>query len=259
MKHTRFFLILFSLFLPAIVSASEFYFVQLTDTHWSIQGHAKRLKKAVKMINQLPMDIDFTVITGDIASDNLLNAAFISNHLKIIAELDMPVYTQPGNHDILSRQLSACIDTWTNYFHPLSFSITHKDTRLIFLFAENIREKYLIPGYTPLDWLEKELSAAPGIPVILFQHSPPVMDFYNNNMHQDWPQEYLQRFSLIIQEHPVKALICGHFHRDELHWTGPVPVFVSSSIAGFWGRQASFRIWHYQDGRLSYRTVYIED
>ena len=58
---------------------------------------------------------------------------------------------------------------------------------------------------------------------------------------------------------PVKAVVTGHFHRDELQWMGDIPVFTSPSVAGYWGRQASFRIYEYRDGHLGYRSVYLQD
>jgi UDP-2,3-diacylglucosamine pyrophosphatase LpxH len=57
----------------------------------------------------------------------------------------------------------------------------------------------------------------------------------------------------------VKAVITGHFHRDELHWVGGRPVFAAPPVAGYWGRQASFRLYEYRDGRLSYRTIYLAE
>jgi hypothetical protein len=53
-------------------------------------------------------------------------------------------------------------------------------------------------------------------------------------------------------------VIAGHFHRDELHWVGDVPLFVCAPLAGYWGRQGSYRIYEYKDGRLGYRTQYLE-
>jgi hypothetical protein len=31
------------------------------------------------------------------------------------------------------------------------------------------------------------------------------------------------------------------------------------SVAGYWGRQASFRLYEYRDGRVGYRTIYLQD
>jgi UDP-2,3-diacylglucosamine pyrophosphatase LpxH len=62
----------------------------------------------------------------------------------------------------------------------------------------------------------------------------------------------------LINSYNVKAVIAGHFHRDELHWLENVPLYVSSPVAGYWGRQATFRIYEYSNGKIGYRTQYIE-
>jgi hypothetical protein len=62
-----------------------------------------------------------------------------------------------------------------------------------------------------------------------------------------------------LRAHTIKAVITGHFHRDELHWTDGIPVFSAPPVAGFWGRQASYRLYEYRAGNLSYRTLYLAD
>src|SRR4051812_10219544 len=50
----------------------EFYFVQLSDTHWGFDGPAVNpdaqgtLKKAIAAVNRLDMQPDFVVFTGDL-------------------------------------------------------------------------------------------------------------------------------------------------------------------------------------------------
>jgi len=49
----------------------DFFFVQLSDTHWGFQGPPNpgaenTLRKAVAAVNALPRDPDFVVFTGDL-------------------------------------------------------------------------------------------------------------------------------------------------------------------------------------------------
>ena len=52
--------------------ASDFYFVQLSDTHWGFNGPAANpdaggtLEKAIAAVNQLEVQPDFVVFTGDL-------------------------------------------------------------------------------------------------------------------------------------------------------------------------------------------------
>ena len=96
-------------------------------------------------------------------------------------------------------------------------------------------------------------------PVLLFQHSPWFDDYYGNVLHPGWPENTRNRWAELVRSGPVKAVITGHCHRDELHWEGDVPVYLGEAAARFWGRQPAFRIYCFKDGRLSYRTWYLND
>ena len=62
----------------------------------------------------------------------------------------------------------------------------------------------------------------------------------------------------LVNTHNVKAVIAGHFHRDEFHWLGHVPLYVSGPVANFWNRNATFRLYEYRNGQIGYRTQYLE-
>jgi hypothetical protein len=85
--------------------------------------------------------------------------------------------------------------------------------------------------------------------VIVFHHVPPVEDFYNNAMHLGWPDDKRQRWTDLLESHHVVAEIAGHFHRDEHHFVGGVPLFVAEPVSGRYGRQAAYRIYQYDGGR----------
>src|SRR5437660_12144314 len=56
---------------PRSGMADDFYFVQLSDTHWGYKGPANpeatvELPRAVELVNALPQVPDFVVFTGDL-------------------------------------------------------------------------------------------------------------------------------------------------------------------------------------------------
>ncbi|MDY6906314.1 MAG: hypothetical protein SWH61_16705 [Thermodesulfobacteriota bacterium] len=55
--------------------------------------------------------------------------------------------------------------------------------------------------------------------------------------------EIKEKWKTLINTYNVKAIVAGHFHRDELHWLGDVPVYIAPPVAGYWGRKAAFRIY----------------
>jgi UDP-2,3-diacylglucosamine pyrophosphatase LpxH len=77
-------------------------------------------------------------------------------------------------------------------------------------------------------------------------------------MHRGWRKEVREKWERLLNSANVKAVIAGHFHRDEFHWLGEVPLYVAEPVAGYWGRQCTFRIYEYRGGKVGYRTVYVE-
>src|SRR3954451_10841183 len=86
-------------------SAEDFYFVQLSDTHWGFQGppnpDAKvTLKKAVAAVNGLERQPDFVVFTGDLThttDDPQVRRQRLAEFKEIVSELKVKtVRFMPG-------------------------------------------------------------------------------------------------------------------------------------------------------------------
>ncbi len=236
-------------------------FVQISDTHHGHPLHQIRLRQAIDRINALPFPVDFVLHTGDLASDNLANpgvAAAISNEF---ARLNMPVVFVAGNHDLLPRRLDETLQAYRTFLGPLATRVNTPGFVLLALYTEPLRKKEAsVPGYDALEWLGTQLSGTGDRPVILAHHTPDQPDFYRDQIHEGWPAESRRRWLETLSGGRVVAVLAGHFHRDELHWNElGIPTYVASSVACFWGRQGSFRIYFYEKGRLSYHTVYLDD
>ena len=244
---------------PQAANEGAFCFVQITDTHFGSGDHAARTQTIVDRINNLPMPIACAIHTGDLVSDDIADGHTLGIATAALARIHVPVHVLPGNHDILRTNLMATLSVYTNRVGPLCSRAEHNGVVFLLFYNEPLRKNFTVKGYDALAWLEAALKEAGNKPVIVCLHSPPVEDFYDNRLHRGWKPEYQKRFVDLVNAAPnVKAVLAGHFHRDELHWLGRVPLYVSSSVAGYWGRQGSFRVYEYRDGRLSYRTVYLE-
>jgi len=236
---------------------TNFYFVQITDTHFGDYDHEERTQKAVRAINALPLKIECVVHTGDITSELLENTSVVTNGIELLKGLNVPIHYVPGNHDILINKYDETMPVYTNYYGKLISQQEYHGVIFLFVYTEPLAKDFMVPEYNPLQELEQRLKQSAGKPVIVFHHSPSVDDFYNNIMHQGWKQDIREQWAALLNQYNVKAVMAGHFHRDELHWLGDVPLYVSSSIASYWGRQASYRIYEYKDGKIGYRTQYI--
>lgn len=237
----------------------DFYFVQITDTHWGDADHLDRTAAAVAAINALPMDIACVVHTGDISMNRITDPNLMGRGIGIMEALTVPVLFVAGNHDILRSDRASTSERFIDYFGPLISETEFHGVVFITLYTGPLDEGKADPAFDPLQKLASALGRADRKPVILFHHTPSIDDFYRNRFHDGWKTAVRERWKTLINAHNVKAVITGHFHRDEFHWLGNVPVYTSSSIAGYWGRQATFRIFRYVHGRLEYSTQYLDD
>jgi 3',5'-cyclic AMP phosphodiesterase CpdA len=248
-------------FAVSFASAQDFYFVQITDTHLWDADHGKRLEKIIKLVNTLPMKIEFTAVTGDVFQNCAADKEKAEKGAELFKKLKEPVFFTPGNHDILKKDTDKCLESWRSVFGRLSFSVENHGVVFVFVSTEDFSEMRAVPDYNSLSELKKHLAEAGGKPVVVFHHVPAVeKDFYNNKFGVSWKDEGARRewVSIISANKNVKAVITGHFHRDELDWFGDTPVFTAPSVAGYWGRQASFRVYHYKGGKIGYRSVYLD-
>ena len=242
------------------IPSNGFFFVQITDTHLGGgPNHEALAARMITAINRLPMPIACVVHTGDVGADNLDNGLTALSASNLLHGLHVPYYVLPGNHDLTPRRLEATRRVFETTFGPLATNVEVQGVVFLLLYTEPLRGTVATPDYDPLSWLETHLKAAAGKPVIVFTHTPPVEDFYDNRLRPGWPAAAQARWTELINRYDVKAVIAGHFHRDELRWDGRVPLYIAAPMATYYGRQSSFRVYEVRhDGRLSYRTVYLE-
>lgn len=237
---------------------NHFYFVQITDTHFGDKNHLKKAKKIVKEINKLPMKIRFVVHTGDITMDKIEDKEVVDDSLKVLNKLKVPIHYVPGNNDIIPNRLEATTKAYIDTFGELISMAEYQHVVFLFVYTEPLRKSFSIQGYDPLKQIEAHLKKSNGKPVIIFHHAPCVSDFYKNTFHDTWDTMNKEKWIKLINSYNVKAVIAGHFHRDEQHWLGKVPLYVTPPVSGYFGRQPSFRIFEYTNGRIGYRTQYID-
>gem|GEM_PF-364203 len=237
---------------------AHFYFVQITDTHFGTKDHNSLTERIVERINDLPMPIACVVHTGDIGSDNLAKGETASAATSILARVKAPVLYVAGNHDLPKKTLKESLEAYRRHFGALAGKAEFNGVVFLTVCTEPISQAMTIRDYDPMEWLASALREAGDKPVVLFQHEPPTGDFYKNEMHEGWPAKVRQQWEGLLKAHNVKGVICGHFHRDEMHWVGGIPLYVAPPVARYYERQPSFRVYEYDKGRLGYFTVYME-
>lgn len=234
-------------------------FVQISDTHLGERDHLQRTRALVDQINRLPFDIVCVVHTGDIFADNLTDEKTLAEGLAVLHQLRAPLHLLPGNHDILEQYLEPTLKVYTSKIGPLIDQREYQGVVFVFAYTEPLARGFEVKGYDILKELQETLSGADGKPVIFFHHRPAVEDYYEFAHYPAWSAGARKQFEDLLNAFNVRAVVTGHFHRDELHWKECMPIFSAPPVAGFWGRQASFRLYEYADGKLSYRTLYLQE
>ncbi|MCU0560433.1 MAG: metallophosphoesterase [Desulfobacterales bacterium] len=236
-----------------------FFFVQITDTHIGERDHLERTRKLVDRINRLPFPIACVVHTGDIFADNITDADLVAAGLGELRRLKAPLHLLPGNHDILAGTREETAAAYAQRVGPLIHAALYHDVAFIFAYTEPLALGFAVKGYDPVEEIRAALKSFPGKPILFFHHRPAVEDYYEYAGAQAWSPAGRTALAELLRARNVAALITGHFHRDELHWLDGIPVFAAPPVAGFWGRQASFRLYAYREGKISYRTLYLAD
>lgn len=241
------------------VSQDSFYFVQITDSHWGARDGLALTRKAVDVINSLPVKIEFVAFTGDIFSDSISKDAVVSEGLAAMKGLKPPVYYVPGNHDVLKGDREATQARFERHFGPLNKAVQIGGVLCVFVCSEWAEGQQGRPEDVERQWIEKLLRRGT-LPTLVFMHRPPLHDVVKGSDGvMSWEDEDDARWTSFFENHrEIKAVLAGHFHRDVMGWIGDVPVYVAPALARFWDRQPSFRLYRYRNGRVNYWTLYPE-
>jgi Icc protein len=202
--------------------------VQITDTHIREAGRlaynrvdtAVGLEATIASVRAMRQRPDAVVITGDLVDFG--RPAEYARLRELLAPLTMPVYLLPGNHDDRDRLRAAFPEhSW------LSESVTTADGASAIQYAQRIGPLHLLTLDTVahgrshgelcdarLDWLEAQLAARAGEPVVVAMHHPPFTTLIGH-MDRIGLTSGIERLARIVSRHPnVERIVCGHLHRS---------------------------------------------
>jgi 3',5'-cyclic AMP phosphodiesterase CpdA len=206
----------------AATSAPEdFFFVQLSDTHWGFSAPAVNpdfsgtLRKAVGAVNSLKEQPDFVVFTGDlthVTDDDKERRARLAGFRDIVKELTVKdVRFMPGEHDAGLDEGEA----YQEFFGKMHYAFDHKGVHFIVL--DNVSDARSVIGEAQMEWLRADLaSRGKDDPITVFTHRP-LFDLYPD---WDWHTrdggqalDLLSRFSTV-------TVFFGHIHQEYQRKTG---------------------------------------
>jgi len=209
----------------------DFYFVQLSDTHWGFKGPALNpdadgtLQKAVAAVNALSFEPDFIVFTGDLThttDDPKERRRRLAEFRDIVGALkNRNVRFMPGEHDASLDNGQA----WKELFGPSYYSFDHKGVH--FVAIDNVSDASARVGEAQLEWLKADLAKqAKDAPIVVFTHRP----LFDLMPQWDWAtRDGAQAIDLLMPYRNV-TVFYGHIHQEHHHTTGHIAHHSAKSL-----------------------------
>jgi 3',5'-cyclic AMP phosphodiesterase CpdA len=206
----------------ATPAQADFYFVQLSDTHWGYAGDANpdatgTLKKAVAAVNALPQPPDFIVFTGDLThttDDPAERRRRLGEFQRIAGALRVQaVHFMPGEHDASLDRGAA----YGEFFGPTHYTFDHKGVHFIVL--DNVSEPGAKIGEAQLQWLQADLAPRDrAAPIVVFTHRP----LFDLAPKWDWATRDGAQALALLQPFRHVSVFYGHIHQEHHQMTGAI-------------------------------------
>jgi hypothetical protein len=208
----------------------DFYFVQLSDTHWGYTGPANpeatsTLKKAVAAVNSLEEQPDFVVFTGDLThttDDPKERRKRLAEFRDIVSGLKVKeVRFMPGEHDASLDHGEA----YQEFFGKTHYTFDHKGVHFIVL--DNVSDPGASIGEDQLQWLAADLKQLPGDARIVVLTHRPLFDLYPQ---WDWATRDGAKAVELLLPHRNVTVFYGHIHQEHHHMTGHIAHHSAKSL-----------------------------
>ena len=215
----------------AMAGNDEFYFVQLSDSHWGFNGPAANpdaqgtLKKAVAAVNSLEEKPDFIVFTGDLThttDDPKIRRDRMSEFRDIVSGLNVKtVHFMPGEHDAALDEGEA----YQQFFGQTHYTFDHKGVHFIVL--DNVSDPKARVGDAQQAWLESDLKQlGKDQPIVALTHRP-LFDLYPD---WDWATKDGDAVMAKLMPYSNVTVFYGHIHQENHHMTGHIAHHSAKSL-----------------------------
>ena len=214
----------------AYASQDEFFFVQLSDTHWGYQGAANpdalvTLPKAVAAVNALDPQPDFIVFTGDLThttDDAAERRRRLAKFREIAGGLkNRTVRFMPGEHDAsLDRG-----EAYREFFGATYYTFEHKGVHFIAL--DNVSDPAARIGEEQLAWLKADLNKQGRDARIVVLTHRPLFPLYPQ---WDWATRDGERAIELLMPYRNVTVFYGHIHQEHHYKTAHIEHHAARSL-----------------------------
>lgn len=218
-----------------IIHLSDLHIPENGQDIWGINP-VERLNAMASKIKCLK-NIDAIIISGDISNDgSLWSYRYVDS---IFADINIPTYCCPGNHD----NLKLFYEGYKPHFYSTQELLNIGGWTFILL---NSAVAGMSRGMTDLENLETLLSQATGNIAIVLHHPPIEQEGWLNRKLLENRNEFIE---LISRNKNVKLVLHGHTHHNSIIRRDNL-IFSSASSIGFAfaPELPKFEIAHGQEG-----------
>jgi 3',5'-cyclic AMP phosphodiesterase CpdA len=195
---------------------------QLSDLHLRAEaddrGAARALRTAVDAVLALRRLPDAVLVSGDVGERG--DAAEYALARELLAPLPMPIHVLAGNHDD-HEALSEAFGT------PVRYTASVGELALVVCHTPLPGR---LEGRLDLEWLEAELEAARGGPVVIAMHHPPLLTGIPVLDEIGLTAEERAGLGDLLTRFPnVRRVVAGHVHRTAFAVLGGCGVVTAPS------------------------------
>ena len=216
--------------MQAKAAYDDFYFVQLSDSHWGFSGPPNpdaqnTLRQAVATVNALDDAPDFIVFTGDLThttDDPGERRRRMAQFKEIVSALKVKqVRFMPGEHDASLDRGAA----FKEFFGETFYSFDHKGVH--FIAVDNVSDPGARIGDEQLEWIKQDLARRPkDSPIVVLTHRP----LFDLVPKWDWATRDGDKALAIFMQYPQVTVFYGHIHQEHHHTTGHIAHHSAKSL-----------------------------
>lgn len=208
----------------------DFFFLQLSDTHWGFEGPANpeagsTLQRSIATINSVDQLPDFVVFTGDLThatGDQGQRRERMKRFRDIVSALRVKdVRFLPGEHDAAPDQG----ETYREVFGEPTYAFDHKGVH--FAALDNASMPGGALGDAQIAWLGADLARTPAeTPVVVLAHRPLFPLFPD----WEWQTQDGARAIDLLAGRSSATVFYGHIHQEHHFTTGRVAHHAARSL-----------------------------
>jgi hypothetical protein len=203
---------------------NDFYFVQLSDSHWGFNGPMVNpdargtLPKAIEAVNALPQQPDFIVFTGDLThttDDPVERRKRLGEFRDVVKGLkNQNIRFLAGEHDASLDNGAA----WKEFFGETHYTFDHKGVHFIAL--DNVSDPSGKLGDDQIQWLRADLAKHDKeTPIVVLTHRP----LFDLAPDWDWATADGAAAIEALMPYEYVTVFYGHIHQEHHQMTGHIP------------------------------------